>query len=228
MLPGINLTDMRKSTQNKVRMYDAVRTILETNQAAWSENQMFEAGVTQFNALLEELKTVSFKHETSIAGIKEQRTIYMDDLIEKTMVLRNGLSVFAFETKKYAVSEKLDFSISKLRHASQLELRNRLTGIYELIMEHESEVVIYGITSEMVLAFMDVYEQFEDEIVALRKSTIERKLLTNRISFLEFEIKELFRNKLDVLIENKRSSNSTSPPSTGEKPEGESDIGIAS
>jgi len=227
-------------------MYDAVRTILEAHKTAWSENQPFVAGVEKFNTLFEELKTLTLKHGTIVSGIKTERSVYLDDLIQKTIVLRDGLRVFAFENKLYSISEKVDFSLSKLKFATQLELRNRITTIYELIVEHESEVVAYGVSSQNILDFMDKFEDFEKEIVSVRKGTIERKFLTARIAELEAEIKVLFDKKLDVLarliavehseffssykaarilIEHKhRSSGSTEPPAD----DGTSDVGIAS
>lgn len=242
---GYKLTAMKKATRSNVRMYDAVRTILEAHQTAWSENQPFVAGVEKFNTLFEELKTLTLKHGTIVSGIKTKRSVYLDELIQKAMVLRDGLRVFAFENKLYSISEKLDFSASKLKYATQLELRNYIITIYELIVEHESEVVVYGVSSQNILDFMDKFEDFEKEIVAVRKGTIDRKFVTARIAELEAEIKILFDKKLDVLarliavehseffssykaarilIEQKRSTANVSP----HPDDGSPDIGIAS
>jgi len=226
-------------------MYDAVRTILESHQTVWSENQSFVAGVTKFNSLVDELKITSLKHETINKGIKAERSEYLNDLILKAMVVRDGLCVFAFENNLHVTLAKLDFTSAKLKRYTQMELRNRITTVYELLVEHEAEIGAYGITSEKVIAFMDRYEDFEKQIVAMRKGIIERKFLTARISELEAEIKLLFDKKLDVLvrlmgiehpeffssyknarilIERKRGGSSAAP----HPDDGTSDIGIAS
>jgi len=224
-------------------MYDQVRTTLEKHQEAWSENQAMVEGVAQFNALLEELKTVSTQHEIIVAGVKTQRDLFIDELIRKAMTLRDGLVALAHDTKKYDVIEKLDFTSAQLKKITKHELSNHMTVIYDLIMEHESEVAVYGVSSEKILAFMNLYEDFGNQIVVVRQGTIERKFLTRRINDLISEIRGLFVKKLDILVRllseeqtvffeaykdarmlmERKSNRSKQVP-----PDGESDVGIAS
>jgi hypothetical protein len=190
---------MKRSTKNNVRMYDAVRATFETHQAAWSENPALAAGVEKFNTVFEELTMLSLKHANHIAGIKEERRVYFDDLIQKAMILRDGLSVFAFEKSKFSVYEKLNFTALKLRAMTQLELRIRMTTIYELVTEYEDQLSDYGITTEKIMAFLDLFESFDDQIVAVRKGTIERKFVTKRIDTLQAELRILLTKKIDIL-----------------------------
>ncbi len=180
-------------------MYDAVRATFEAHQAAWSENPALAAGVEKFNTVFEELKTLSLQQENHTLGLKDQREAYMNDLIQKAMVLRDGLAVFAFEMSKFSVYQQLNFTRAKLRSSSQLELRIRLTTIYDLVTEFEGQLSDYGITSQKVMEFLDLYEDFENQLVALRKGTIERKFITARISSLQADLRDLLTKKIDVL-----------------------------
>lgn len=190
---------MKKSTKNNVRMYDAVRATFEAHQAAWSENPALAAGVEKFNTVFEELKNLSLQHENHTVGIKDQRAAYMNDLIHKGMVLRDGLAVFAFETGKYSVYQQLNFTGAKLRAGSQLELRIRLTTINDLVTEFEGQLSDYGITTQKIMAFLDAFADFENHLVALRIGTIERKFITAKISSLQVDLRTLLTKKLDVL-----------------------------
>lgn len=234
---------MRKTTKNRVRMFDTVHSVIEAHQSSWSGNQGFEAGVDLFNQKLEELRTVAAKHSTIYDGVKTEQRIFLDALCSKAMILRNGLEVFAYDNQLPSVYESIRYSEKILKKSPQQVLRDRLTRIYELTVEHESALSIYGITSSHISEFMDLYQHFEEEIVALRRGLIERKLLTNRIHGLENEIMAVLKKKIDVLIkllavehpvffedyknariviEKSKTRSKESPPT------GEEDIGFAS
>ncbi|MEN9440515.1 MAG: hypothetical protein RLZ33_591 [Bacteroidota bacterium] len=180
-------------------MYDAVRQTFDKHQAVWSENQALVLGVEQFNALFEDLNTASVKQANIVAGIVSERDAFISELVKKAMILRDGLVVYAYETKRYDIAEKLKFTAVKLAKMTRLELSIRMATIYELVTENEAEVAAYGVSSDKILAFMDLYEEFQDQLVAVRMGIVERKFLTARIEKLKKEINDLFKNKLDIL-----------------------------
>jgi precorrin isomerase len=234
---------MKKSTKNKVRMFDAVRTVLTAHQSSWSENQGFEAGVTQLNLLLDEMQTIAVRQGTIYEGVKTRRSDYLRDLGAKTMVLRNGLEVMAHDNKLPEVYESIQFTEFGLINASQQELRQHLARVYELTVTHEAAIVVYGVTPTHIANFLELYQQFESEIVALRHGLIERKFLTNRMYSLEKEVMSLFKKKIDVLMkliavehpeffEQYKSARivieKSNYKSKEAPPNGEEDIGVAS
>lgn len=200
MLPGLKPTVMKRSTKDKVRMFGAVQLVMTKYHDAWSGNLGFELGVEQYNLLLENLRSVSAKHSVAHAGTKTLKNTYMGDLISKAIIVRNGLEVFAFDSNMPRIYESIRFTEAGLENSSQQVLRERLARIYELASEFENELVQYGVTSNHILDFLGLYEQFENEIASLRVGIIERKLLTNRMYTIEKDIMILMKRKIDVLM----------------------------
>lgn len=234
---------MKKSTKNRVRMFDTVRTVMMEHQNDWSGNQGFEAGVDLFNLKLEELKTAAARHSTIYNGVKTAQNTYIQAVCTKAMVLRNALEVFAHDNQLPSVYESIRFTETQLKRSSQQVLRDRLSRIYELTVEYESDLLIYGVTTTHISDFLDLYQDFENEIVALRIGIIERKMLTKRIITLENEVFLVLKKKVDVLMkliavehpeffEQYKSARIVIEKSNyrpkDEPPSGEEDIGFAS
>jgi hypothetical protein len=191
---------MKKRVQNKMKMYDIVRTVMMENQSAWSENQGFEAGVEQFNVLLADLKLAGSGQAMRTKGLKTHQLIYINDVVSKSMVLKNALAVYAYDNGLSSISESLNFSEGKLKKSPQTQLRILLLKIAELAEVHISELQVYGVTDMHLQAFLQSLEQHEQEMVAIRKGVIERKAFTMKISNFEKALDVVMVKKLDVLI----------------------------
>ncbi len=191
---------MKRSTKDKVRMFGAVQLVMTKYHEAWSGNLGFESGVEQFNLLLENLRSVSAKQSVVYGGTKTLKNTYMSELISKAIIVRNGLEVFAFDNNMPRIYETIRFTEVGLENSSQQVLRDRLARIYELASEFENDLVLYVVTSNHILDFLGLYEQFEHEIASLRIGIVERKLLTNRVYMIEKDVMTLLKRKIDVLM----------------------------
>lgn len=191
---------MKKRVQNKMKMYDIVRTVMMENQSAWSGNQSFEEGVQQFNVLLADLKLAASGQAMRTKGLKTHQLIYINGVVSKSMVLKNALAVFAYDKGLSSISESLNFSEGRLMKSPQTQLRILLLKIAEFAETHITELQDYGVTEIHLQDFLESLEQHEQEMVAIRKGVIERKAFTFKLDHIAKMLDDVMIKKLDVLI----------------------------
>lgn len=198
---NINLTVMNKQTLLKMKMYDAVRTVLTENQSVWSTMPAFEVGVNLFNSKLSDVKQASNNQQELMLGITDHWYGYLENIVSRGMILRKALSVYAFDNSLISIASKIEFSYSDLKRANFSKQRSMLSRLYDLSLEYAEELQAYGVTQERILEFGILYDMYESEVNNSRSMMISRKMATETIRVRSKEIDFVLRKRIDVLID---------------------------
>lgn len=185
---------------NKVKMYDAVRTVLGEHESAWGETPAFVGSIELFKAKLTDLKMNAMQQEMLVKGVSKMKAEYKSKLVNEAWHLRYAVLLHAEVNNLLSVRESLRFSRTELRASTEMLLFIRATKIKDLAFEYAPEIEQFGITEEMILAFAVTLENYDQAMTSVRNGIVSRKTVTSSIELRIAEIDRLLNTKIDIMV----------------------------
>lgn len=191
---------MKKSTKNKMLMYQMVSDIINDHPNAWSGIPKFTNTFATFTAKFESLKVLSEKERAYIIGVKDSRDSLREETAECAIQISSALVALATELK--------DIELLALMHITKAQLLNRshadtvilLDRITIHAQEFSSELEEFGITPEMLNKLVLFRDELVVKILSPRKAILKRKDSIVQIDKISHELDLLLKNSIDKMV----------------------------
>ena len=198
---------MKKSTKNKMLMYQMVSDIINDYPSAWSGIPKFATTFTTFSAKFESLKVLAEKERAYIVGVKDSRDSLREETAENAIQISSALVALAAETKDIELLSLMRITKVQLLNRSHADTVILLDRILIHAQQYSIELVEYGVTQELLNKMILLRDELVVKILSPRKAILKRKDTIVQIATLSSEIDLLLKNSLDKMVNVLRTDN---------------------
>ena len=198
---------MKKSTKNKMLMYQMVSDIISDYPSAWSGIPKFATTFTTFSAKFESLKVLAEKERAYIVGVKDSRDSLREETAENAIQISSALVALAAETKDIELLSLMRITKVQLLNRSHADTVILLDRILIHAQQYSTELVEYGVTQELLNKMILLRDELVVKILSPRKAILKRKDTIVQIATLSSEIDLLLKNSLDKMVNVLRTDN---------------------
>jgi len=185
---------MTSRQENKLNMYLAVTTFLNTNVAIVNRLPMYGDSLSSLNTGITNIKALAKEQMFDKSGVHKNKKQLKYALAGLAADTSRKLVTFAKFTNNQPLLSEIDFSESKLKYANNSEIRDYTQGIYSRAQTHIADLEIYGVTANTQAALLAAINEFTDYSPQTRIVSTSGKRYTT-------EIAEAFK-KADIALEN--------------------------
>lgn len=194
------LTVMNKITKNKIAMYKAVRTIIETNQANWSELPAFASAVQTFDQRLDALEQAAYHQNLALVGVSAVKNAKRSIVAEKAYAMSSSMVAFAVVTDNVELVNHMKIAKHELDNCSKDKMLILVDRIITRASELVNLLVDYGIDQASIDELQLLRDELDAQMNAPRNAIIDRKGQTARIKSLVRELDAILKFQLDKLL----------------------------
>ncbi|WP_341900797.1 hypothetical protein [Fluviicola taffensis] len=191
---------MKRSTANKLNMYESVHAVLTDHQSSWQTVPAFASAVTTFETKLNLLRARLVEQLGATTGVSMEKNLRTEDLRKRMLVMQNALFLLGRASNELQLQERNHLSKSDLIHMKLNEFAARCTELKGDLTTYGTQLAAYGITQQAIDELIPLLSGIDELNNSTRKAIIKRKSITKAIADLEQELNELLRVELDRLI----------------------------
>lgn len=201
LLQALKFTDMDQKTKNKLKMYQAVKTICTQHQADWSSMPAFAQAFTQFSAKLNELDLTGYRQGIATLGVAANK----DHLLQTTFALAetvsNGLRAYAAAQNDILLMGQLHFSKWDFKRNGTQSGLYLIDRVLDLAIPMSGLLGDCGITQQQIMDLQSMRLQLDDAVAMPRAAVIDRMQQTAAITAIQSDLDALLKNQLDPLAQ---------------------------
>lgn len=192
---------MRKHEANKLSMFDAVISCMETNSNKYSGIPAIGEILTRFKNLVSEIKSMDFEFFGSTKSETSDKRIKEEALLRSVVKIANALYAYGIKTKNTELIVKNKISKSSLDDLREQVMINKSREILAMANEHLEALADYGIINETLTSAGTDIDAFQDAIAKQSNTRVEsiaeREALKNKFQ----EATAVLNDELDPTME---------------------------
>ena len=190
-------------------MYRSVESVLTLNAASWTGLPAFESAAMAFSQKLVQLIAAGNTQNTLTSGISRHKQELRLTAATAVGKIAKILRAYAMDNGLIELDEGMKISSSRLLHESEEDGLQLMDFVLVTANAHISNLADYGLVPADVTEAENACQEFRAILVTPRSAIVSRKEITRTIDALASELDALLRNKLDLLMEVKESSDAT-------------------
>ncbi|WP_430402797.1 hypothetical protein [Fluviicola sp.] len=191
---------MKRSTANKLNMYESVHAVLTDHQSSWQTVPAFASAVTTFETKLNLLRARITEQLSVTTGVTMEKNLRTEDLRKRMLIVEHALFLLGRASGDVQLRERNHSSKSALSLMNLNEFAARCTELKGDLENYGTQLAAYGITQQAIDELIPLLSGIDELNNSTRKAIIKRKSITKAIADLEQELNELLRVELDRLI----------------------------
>ncbi|MNU69519.1 hypothetical protein D3C71_589050 [compost metagenome] len=191
---------MKRSTANKLNMYESVHAVLTDHQSSWQNIPAFASAVNKFETKLALLRAGVAEQSSATTGVSLEKRLRTEDLRNRMLVMQHALFLLGRASGDVLLQERNHLSKTDLFHMTLNEFAARCTELKGDLDTYSAQLPQYGITQQAIDELIPLLLGVDELNNSTRKAIIKRKSITKNIEDLEQELNELLRVELDRLI----------------------------
>jgi hypothetical protein len=191
---------MKRSTANKLNMYESVHAVLTDHQSSWQSIPAFVQAVNTFETKLALLRTRVAEQLGATTGVSLEKKLRTEDLRNRMLIIRNALFLLGRASGDVPLQERNHSSKTDVIRMTLNEFAARCTEMKGDLESYGAQLTAYGITQQAIDELIPLLLGVDELNNSTRKAIIKRKSITKTIDDLELELNELLRVELDRLI----------------------------
>ncbi|WP_378187702.1 hypothetical protein ACE939_04950 [Aquimarina sp. W85] len=199
---------MTKQQINKLDMYQAVQTYLDTNTQKWSGIPKILEFKNDLDQLLIRLHEDSKSQEGAKLYLGSSKAAQKRVVADKADILNDILEAYATIEDKKDVRQKAAKSFSDLYKLRNQEFILVINETILLLEQYLGELADYGVTADQITDLKTSFDKFLTLHGQPRQYRIESKQATMSLSELFDELTELLTNKLDKILKSFKRTDS--------------------
>ncbi len=212
------IKNMREKQENKLKMYLKTKSVLEKNNANWSNATEVKNILDEFYSNTDKIVDLKTDCEKDVTEFLDKKTSVREELINQAVPLFNVLQVYAYDTKNANLAKKVNHSRKQLKKAKDSELVNTVRTAWKIAKELIGKSIDenpkskkkstakainlsgYGISTEMIDALEEANKQFIEAALAVKDSISFRNASNKNITDKIKTTDKLLRNRLDKVM----------------------------
>ena len=198
--PNTIYLDMKNREKNKLRMYQAVRRVIQSNNASWNGLAAFEDAVTRFSQKVTELENLAYQKSKALLGMKSKRDQKREEIAEQALYVSNALYAYASKIQDEKLKADVHYSPSELNYSPLPVFLRIVNGLINTANDNLNDLTDYGIDQNMIDNLTLAHMEFIEISNLPRQGVVSRKVMTQQITNTVNEIDEVLKNQLDKLI----------------------------
>lgn len=191
---------MNNIVKNKLRMYQAVRRVIQSNNASWNGLAAFENAVTRFSQKVTELENLTYKKSKALLGIKSKRDQKREAIIQQALFVANALYAYAANIGDEKLKADVNYSPSKMKYAPISKFLQIVNGLINTANDHLNDLGDYGIDQPLMDDLTLAHMEFIEMANLPRQAVVSRKVMTQKIKSTVSDIDTVLNDQLDKLI----------------------------
>jgi hypothetical protein len=191
---------MELKQTNRIRMFTAVITVVESYQAVWSVMAPFVTAFQKFKDKVQAVHAAAQKQGTATAGATLDRDDARDALEGVLFLICQALKVLAHQANDNELRTLANVSPSSIHVMNEVELLNLATTIKEQTVPRASELATLHVSAQNLAELDSAIADFNEAKSAPRAATANRMVQTEALSRLLREANDVLRNELDPMV----------------------------
>ncbi len=192
--------NMRNRTKNKLRMYQAVMRVIQSNNASWNGLVAFEDAVTRFSQKVTELENLTYKKSKALMGMKSKRDKKREEVAEQAQYVANALCAYASKIGDEKLKVDSHYSPTRLKYSPVSVFLQIVNGLINAANDHLADLEDYGVNQAKVDDLTLAHMEFIEIGNLPRQAVVSRKVMTRKIKETVSEIDGVLNDQLDKLI----------------------------
>jgi hypothetical protein len=191
---------MKRSTANKLNMYESVHAVLTDHQSSWQSIPAFVNAVNTFETKLALLRAGIAEQLSATTGVSLEKKLRTEDLRSRMLIMQNALFLLGRSSGDTLLQERNHSSKTDVIRMTLNEFAARCTELKGDLETHGTQLPEYGVSQQAMDELIPLLSGIDELNNSSRKAIIKRKSITKTIEDLEQELNELLRVELDRLI----------------------------
>lgn len=191
---------MDKITRNKIAMYKAVKSVIESNQTNWSTLPAFATAVQTFNERLDALEQAAYHQNLALVGVSAVKNAKRAIVADKAYAMSSSMVAFAVVTNDVELINHMKIPKFELDNAS----KDRMLILVDRIIARATDLVNllgdYGVDQAGIDELQLLRDELDVQMSAPRNAIVDRKGQTARIKSLVRELDVIVKMQLDKLM----------------------------
>ena len=196
---------MDADQNNKLRVYNAVETVLDAHPEALTDLVAAQAAATDFRTTLRDLRAAAQEQERYAPGsdIKDDLRLTLTDAANP---IAQAVATWARMTGDALLAEQLGFTRSDFLYGREQDSLEHAQLVHDTASANAAALADYGVTQPLLDELDAAITAFSDSLGSPRHAIAERSARTRQIEDLLGTMDELLNERLDPLIEMRRGT----------------------
>jgi hypothetical protein len=190
---------MKAIQTNKLRAYQAVQAVLETNETKWGTLPAFATAVGEFTAIIPEIQTLA-QAQASREGASNEKSYALAALGNAAFEVGAAVHAYAVTTLDFALEGRVDFSRSTIGYGREATVLARVRDIHAAATEQLANLGDYGITQAKLTALKKKIDAFEASLAKPRQQIAAGSAATTSLQAQFAEADAILNKRLDKLV----------------------------
>jgi hypothetical protein len=190
---------MNSNQSNKLRAYQAVELVLETNQTTWAGLPAFVTAAGEFSGVIAEILALA-QTQASREGAANEKAYALEALGDAAFEVGAALHAYAVTLQDFALEGRVDFSRSTIVYGREAAVLARVRDIHAAATEQLAKLADYGITQAKLTALKKKIDAFEASLARPRQQIAAGSAATQSLQGKFNEADEILNKRLDKLV----------------------------
>jgi hypothetical protein len=190
---------MNSNQSNKLRAYQAVELVLETNQTTWAGLPAFVTAAGEFSGVIAEILALA-QTQASREGAANEKAYALEALGDAAFEVGAALHAYAVTAQDFALEGRVDFSRSTIVYGREASVLSRVRDIHAAATEQLAKLADYGITQAKLTALKKKIDAFEASLARPRQQIAAGSAATQSLQGKFNEADEILNKRLDKLV----------------------------
>ncbi|WP_062059424.1 hypothetical protein [Aquimarina longa] len=200
---------MTKRQINRLEMYQAVQTFMDTNTTVWSGVPILVTFKNDLEELLIQINENKDSQEISRVYLGGNKTTQKRFVSEKSDILNDALEAYTTIEGNAILEQKAAKSFSDLYKLRNQDFITIITETISLLDQHIEPLGDYGITQDQVTDLKNSFDSFLVFNGQPRQYRIAQKQATINLSDLFDQTTTLLTHKMDKVMKRFKRTNTT-------------------
>jgi hypothetical protein len=190
---------MNNKQTNKLRAYQAVELVLETNQTTWAGLPAFVTAAGEFTALIAEIQVLA-QAQASREGATNEKGYALAALGDAAFEMAAAVHAYTVVTQNFALEGRVDFSRSTIVYGREASVLARVRDIHAAAAEQLANLADYGVTQAKLTALKKKTDAFEALLAKPREQIASGSAVTQSLEVTFHEADQVLTKRLDKLV----------------------------
>ncbi len=185
---------------NRLEMYDAVQTYLNTNTNTWNSVPILVGFKNELDNLLTDIRKAQQDQEASRIYLGGNKTTQKRFVSEKADILNDALEAYASLNDLAELEQKAAKSFSHLYNLRNQDFITVINETIVLLEQHLDNLTEYGVSADQITDLKNTMDRFLELSGQPRQYRIAGRQATTTLSDTFDQAADLLSNKMDKVM----------------------------